>query len=184
MQLLSRMSVAKPVVKVRFHPQTQVLAALLVDRDRLSLWRLTGSGTLDHFADLGNPRQNYIYDFAFHPNGVYLALAGRGQPIEIWSVLESQLVTTVCSSPGLGESSANSSFGGYDSVIFAPTGKWLVASQASSEVTEVYHFEHRSLSYRFWRSDTTFAFHPEGDILVTPYNEQLGSGLRFVRSEE
>jgi WD40 repeat protein len=70
---------------------------------------------------------------------------------------------------------------GYSAVAFSNAGDRLVASR---DPTEVFDVASGALLRTFWRSDSTLALHPEGEILATFTSDQRASAVRFIRLAE
>jgi WD40 repeat protein len=164
--------------------------------------RPAGEDSASPAQDRAGPRVN---DVAWHPHGDLLAVAAEGRAIELWE--GGCLVKTIGRRPipgrvrgiptGIGrpgEALIPLTFmmdiplaeQGYDALAFSADGRRLVASLRGEDPqghdpTEVYDVATGALVGSFWRSDTTLALHPEGEILATISSDQMATSIRFGR---
>jgi WD40 repeat protein len=119
-----------------------------------------------------------------------LALATGGRAIELWSASAGRLIGEYGTRPvsprqvtyyGTRAREYAVEQQGYGNVIFSASGDLLVAGAVLDERTEVYRVGSSELVGTFWPSDTSFALHPEGEILATLSSDQLATAVRFGR---
>jgi WD40 repeat protein len=131
-----------------------------------------------------------VRDIAWHPRGDVLVITAGGRAIELWSVPDGRLIREYGERPlgprtktyyGIQRHTFSVEDQGYGNVIFSENGNLLVAGGSIEDRTEVFHASSGELVDTFWSSDSTFALHPEGEILATLSSDQLASAVRFGR---
>ncbi len=180
------------VSKLRFHPSRPLLASVGGRRAEVCIWRWDDAGTMECLARIDRETElplddpplgslRAIEDVAWHPHEDWLALVGGGRPIELWS--QGCLLKTLGKPPESGRRRRLQI--GYSAVAFSATADRLVASRfgggSSGSATEIYEVATGALIGSFWRTDTTLALHPEGEIVATLSSNQMASPIRFVR---
>lgn len=201
MKHLSTASQRCPIQQLRFHPRERLLASIAGPGKEVFVWRWDDSGTLECVTRINQAES--VRGVCWHPHESILALVGGGRPIELWS--GGHLLKTLGKSPvpgrtrmqhyghrvagGPWESRTSTqeiplASQGYSAVAFRENGDRLVASRFGESLddensSEVYDVVSGQLAGSFWRSDTTLALHPEGEILATLSSNQMASSVRF-----
>jgi WD40 repeat protein len=194
-----------PIAKLRFHPHRRLLASVAGPRAEVCVWGWDESRSLECLARIHRAEATRVRDVAWHPRENLLAVVGGGRAIELWA--EGRLLKTLGKHPILGRvreySYGTSVEGGeieihtsteeipldeqgYDAVVFSANGARLVASRfgedpQGEDPSEIYDVATGELVATFWRSDTTLALHPEGEIVATLSSDQGASSIRFGR---
>ncbi len=179
MRLVHAHNQGAPLGLIKVHPSRRRFVAFSATVDEAVLWGWD-FGCLERVARLGPRRErNAVRKFsisgiahqfrkdrfdrgvAFHPDGVHLATAGEGRPIEIYRAVDGQLIRVI------GESSRRAQpveideheasryeyppeHQGFDRITFADAGRILVAGQTTIQGTQVLDFDRDSTIGCLW----------------------------------
>lgn len=188
MDHLSTVNHGCPIAKLRFHPERRLLASVAGPRAEVCVWGWDESGALDCLARIVQAGATRVRDVAWHPSGDALAIVSAGKAIEVWSVPGAEPVREYGDRPTSARTVVRGNEPGihyplerqgYKNVIFSAAGDLIVAGGTIDRRTEVYRVGSGQRIDTFWPSDTTFALHPEGEILATITSNQVATAVRF-----
>jgi len=176
MKYLHSSHYGKSITKVRFHPDGDAFVSLSGEDDEICRWSIGSGGILTPVWKIGkgSPPEYRILDAAFHPNGSAFVTVGRERQVEVRSWHDGSVLQTL-------GSGAHSQYSGYASTCFAVAGDLLIASGIESGQTFLYEFESGRKVGAIWDEvATSFAVHPEGELVAVVKNGLTTSSIHFL----
>jgi hypothetical protein len=210
MRLVHAHNQGAPLGLIKVHPSRRRFVAFSATVDEAVLWGWD-FGCLERVARLGPRRERravrkfsvsggvhqfrkdrFDRDVAFHPDGVYLATAGEGRPIEIHRLSDGELMRTIGNNldrdrsvESQGHKAATREYPpehqGFDRVAFADGGHFLVAGPTTCEGSHVFGFGQGASICCLWRGFAPFAWHAREKLIAFLCNDSGGATIRFAR---
>ena len=168
---------SKSVSKVLMLPSGREFLTLSGVDDEIHQWRIVNSRIEPGWSvEGGSVVEERFLDLAVHPSGEYFACAARHRKVELRDSTNGQLIKE------FGKASKSDQLSGYASCRFSINGSILVASQIRSTKTEFYSTTDGRRIGTIWDEVvTTFAAHPEGELIAALLNGGRRAAIQFLR---